>query len=194
MNKEEMEFLIEFLKNPLVISLIIFFIGKYFWIDKYLLSNKASKDLNIKERIISKILLMEEKVKLSRMYYDRLIYTLKKIHKEDNEFEKSDLMKIFKQETDKISILINDSIPKLISEIESNIDIYFQNKEKNISNFEKYKNELKKINKFMVEELPGKITSLMKIKDFEELNLENFTNNQNNLIQEILATNTIWMD
>ena len=186
--------MIEFLNHPLVISLIIFFIGKYFWIDKYLLSNKVSKDLNIKEIIISKILLMEEKVKLSRMYNDRLIHTLKEIKKKDNEFEGSNTMEIFKREIDEISILINDSIPKLISEIESNINIYFQNKKEITSNFEKYKNELRRINKFMVEELPGKIHSLIKVGECEELNLENFTDNQNNLIQEILITKTIWMN
>jgi len=184
------KYILGFLSYPIVTGIVLFFIAKYFWLDKFLLSKKVSKDLEVKEKVISKILLTKDKIVKYRFYYDRLVNTSQSRLENDFPVDKASELK----ELEKISIIINEDIPILLSEIDSILYFYFGNGSLAYKDFEEYNTSLKKINDFMIFDFPKVASPFKKIGDFKELNLDDFLEKMKKLLNTVKITNTFWLN
>lgn len=198
MNNFYIYFAEEFLKNisnvlaqPLAIGLILFFVGKYFWLDKFLIS----KDLDIKKKIVGKIYLLQEKLETSKFYYDRMINTVKLAQQSSSQNRGEQLKRATKEEIKNISSLINNDIPILLDPgIRSSIRLYFKNPKELCNTFDEYAKELEQVRGFMVSKKWFENKTLKKSDDFSELNLKNLTKKEENFIQELLISDSIFIN
>ncbi|KPJ56105.1 hypothetical protein AMJ49_05705 [Parcubacteria bacterium DG_74_2] len=189
------EIVIKFFSHPFIVGTALLFISKYVWFDKYLFSKQTSEDFHIKKQTIYKIHLIKEKLKVAKFYYDRMINTIE-LAREDNqrslEIIIKSLYKMTEKEIQQISPLINNDIPLLHSEINSLIDVYFENKRELHNSFNEYSDALSSVQKFMVGKWLLKNGGLKKSDDFPELNLKNLTDKEQSFIKKILNSDSIF--
>jgi len=131
---------IDFLSHPLVVGLILFVLGRFFILDKFL----PDKRLTIKLEIISNIIEIQNKIKLVKMMHDGIIQKLA-FKKDADEY-----YSILKPEYEKIINIINNGINKLIVDIDSRIIIFFDEKCGTRHAFNQYNKALTSINEYMI--------------------------------------------
>lgn len=187
---------IRFFSHPLVVGLTLFFIGKHFWLDKYLLSKQALGDFDIKKQTVYKIYLIKDKLKIAMIYYDRMVNTIKlaRDNQQSSVNTEERLQRVIGEEIKQISPLLNNDILILHSEINSLISIYFKDKKGLHDSFDEYSDALGKIHKFMLSSEWFKNRTFKKSDDFSELSLENLTEKEKSFIEKLLNSDSIFID
>lgn len=177
------------LSHPLVISLILFYLGLKFGFNKFIDAQRAARISEIKDEVIRDILSIQRKAIQFKFYYQRLIRTIKKAEEEKRKIKKT----FIKKEIDNMSQIINGDIPLLDSNLEAKLKFYFQNSSEIMSAFESFHEKVKKFNDFAVNELFRKeISELMSKEEFKELKLDKIEKSSKELSSLIQKEKTIW--
>lgn len=180
-------FLNEFLGHPFVLTILVFLFGLRAW--KYYLDEKT---IDLKINIIKKIINIKNKLKYIKFFYDRINTTYQDANKK-GKLEKKDYKESFKEELNKISNLINDEIPILEMELNSDISVYFIYNEKIMDKYKKYFNELRKINDHLILAESSKDV-MSKWCDFSLITMDDYDSAENDLIKHINNSATIYKD
>ncbi len=163
-----------FLEHPFVITGVVFLLGKL--IISKIIPNK-------KENVLKKIVTIRNLIKETEFIYNRIINT-----PIDSTPE---LKKLFEQETMRMSMLVNERIPIKSIQLNSEIEIYFEDKKLQEAH-QKFNQELKSIQGFLWEELPRHPDAFIKkLNDIKGLSFSKFTDAEDNLIKELRKARSI---
>lgn len=185
-----LSFLLSFSKHPIVVGLVLFWIGKIFWLDKFIISNKASEDTKLKKEVIEKIYQIKNKIKKVVFYYDRTVLTNKAFKKESKVFP----INVLKGEFSKISTILNDDIPILLSDIKSFLTVYFDSVEKIDSAYDIYEDSVYEIHKFLVQDLMKKEDFGLKRIEEYGIDFTELHKGEKLLVKNILDSQTIFFE
>ena len=162
-----------FLSHPFTLAIVVFLLGNI--IVSRIIPGK-------KEEAIQKLVVIINLIKEVNFVHDRIVYT-------EKTFKPTDIS-IFSKEIDRLSTLLNEKIPLASYDLETEIEVYFN--DKNLTKIHnRYKIELKKIHDFFIQ-LPNS-TELFnkKIEEIKELDFKNLINETNNLIDGIRKAKSI---
>ena len=183
----------DFASHPLVIGFVLFFVGKHYWLDKYLLAISSKKDFAIKEKIIDKIFLIRNKHKLFKFYYDRLVNTSELTKEIKDQIDSSLLEIAYKDDMGEISEIINNDIPISQTEADSLLAVYFSHNIELIKIFGKYTAELEKIQKFVVNNFPNdRRLFIERSKSFTELDWNNIEQQEKKLKDVLMKNKSVF--
>ncbi len=180
-------FLSDFLQHPFVLVCVATVFAQKAW-RNYL----DEKTIDFKYTIIKKIIDIKNKLRFVKFIYDRINTTHKDACKKERLKEK-DYQESFKKELDKLGNLINDEIPVLEMELDSDISVYFRYTEKVTDGYEKYVKELRKINDYLVLAINSEDVMLEWCK-FSFINMDVYNLAEENLIKCINNSETIYKD
>lgn len=174
------------LSHPLIISLIIFYIGKVSVADRFF----AKKSIEVKFTSVSYINIIKNKLKESTFLFKRYINTNNKLISNEDDFE--DNRKLLEKELLRIGRLLFDDIPILLAKLETEIELNFKDPEDILLCFEEYYDKVVEFLNFY-----SNISSMEydKIKDLdsnEELDLSKIKQKESKLIEKIKDKELIW--
>lgn len=178
------------LTNPLIIGVLLIFIGKFTIVDKILIR----RSLDVKFNSINKINAIRNKLKEANFFYDRYINSLKLIKDTTSKEEIEQKMKGLEKELDGIGRRLFEDIPLLFSHFETELELYFKDKRELETLFDQYREGIFTFINFYAE-LPQKTQNadlFKKSNEYTELNLDNIKETENILIEKLKKAKTIF--
>lgn len=176
--------------NPLVVGIVLFFIGKHYWLDKYLMSKQTSNDFNEKQIIMSRIYLLKRRFQSVEKRYNKLIDAETAARRRgtqlSGEYESTEL--------NKIDQITHGEILESISKIEGRIKIYFHDNENVDTCLTKYLKSCEEFQNFWILEFPDGNDLSKRTTESEEFKalLDDFNKNEGELIKTIMKEHSIW--
>ncbi|MDQ5938469.1 MAG: hypothetical protein QG603_276 [Patescibacteria group bacterium] len=175
-------FITNFFSHPFVLTIIVFILGNF--VVNKIIPNK-------KEDVIKKIVDIKNFIKEVEFLYDRIVQTAQSIYEKKLPEE----LKMFKdelpKEVDKISTLVNEKIPIEKYKLDSEIEIYF--KDKNLTKiYSQFSEEFSNIQTFLVYELPKDTDIFFKrLEHINNLDFKKLKSLEKNLITAITKAKSI---
>jgi hypothetical protein len=175
------------LNNPFIVGVLLLLFGKLTIIDKIL----ARKSLDIKFSSINKIITIRNKLKEANFFYDRYLNSLELIREKEDRQEIERKMKILEKDLDGVGKRLFEDIPLLLSHFETEIELYLKDRKKLEELFNDYRNRIFEFINFYAE-LPKKIENFKKSYKYDELDLNAIKKKEDNLIEKLKQTETIF--
>jgi len=188
-----LEFISDFFSHPFVIAITVFLMGKY-------VVNKIIPDK--KQKVVEAIVTIRNLIKEVELIYDRTVFTLKDIVKDiknaQSDKERQDakeraelFQKSSVEDINRMSDLVNDKIPIEKFKLDSEIEIYFD--DKNLTKIHNhFNNEFEKIHNYIVIEFPKQHNDFQKkFTEIKELNFDELKKSEKKLIDIIRSAKSI---